>query len=177
MSSITQKKQERVHAEDDFDYGDDEDSMKDRYLSFRVADEEYGIDIQFVTEIVGIQKISAVPEMPEYIKGVINLRGQVIPVMDVRTRFHMPVQQYNERTCVIVVHIDENFVGLVVDAVKDVASLPQESICEAPRVARSASAQYIKGIGKVGDDVKIILDVYKLISDANISAIKVDVAT
>lgn len=172
MSITNPKKHERAATDDDFDDGEDEDSMKDRYLSFRLAEEEYGIDIQFVTEIVGIQRISAVPEMPTYIKGVINLRGQVIPIMDVRARFHMPEQAYNERTCVIVVNMNENFVGLVVDAVREVASLPQDSICEAPRVARSQSAQYIKGIGKVGEDVKIILDVYKLVSDSAISNIK-----
>lgn len=176
MSIANQKKHERAQNDDDFDDGEDEDSMKDRYLSFRVGEEEYGIDIQYVTEIVGIQKISAVPEMPDYIKGVINLRGQVIPVMDVRIRFHMPAQSYNERTCVIVVHINENFVGLVVDAVKEVASLPQDSICEAPKVARSESAQYIKGIGKVGDDVKIILDVYKLLTDSEVFHEKISVA-
>lgn len=176
MSTSGSKKSERSAVEDDFDDGDDEDSMKDRYLSFRVAEEEYGIDIQFVTEIVGIQRISAVPEMPAYIKGVINLRGQVIPVMDVRTRFHMPEQKYNERTCVIVVNIGENFVGLVVDAVREVSSLPQEAICDPPRVARTESAQYIKGIGKVADSVKIILDVHKLISDAEIASVKVDAA-
>jgi purine-binding chemotaxis protein CheW len=84
----------------------------------------------------------------------------------------MPLQKYSERTCVIVVHIEDNFVGLVVDAVKEVASLPQSSISEAPRVARSESAQYIKGIGKVGDDVKIIVDVFKLVMDSEIMPAK-----
>lgn len=162
------KKNIRSTQDEDFDLDDEEDSLKDRYLSFRVADEEYGIEIQFVTEIVGIQKISAVPEMPDFIKGVINLRGQVIPVMDVRTRFHMPYREYNERTCVIVVSINEHFVGLVVDAVKEVTSMPESSISEAPRVARSESARYIKGIGKIGDDVKILLDVQKLVSEIDV---------
>lgn len=159
------KKNNRNVQEDDYDLDDEEDSLKDRYLSFRVADEEYGIEIQFVTEIVGIQKISAVPEMPDFIKGVINLRGQVIPVMDVRTRFHIPFRDYNERTCVIVVSINEQFVGLVVDAVKEVTSLPESNISEPPRVARSESARYIKGIGKIGDEVKILLDVQKLLTE------------
>lgn len=160
------KKNERQHLDDEFD-GEEEDSLKDRYLAFRVAEEEYGIEIQYVTEIVGIQRISAVPEMPEFIKGVINLRGQVIPVMDVRTRFHMPFRDYSERTCVIVVNIQENFVGLVVDAVKEVTTMPEESISEAPRIARSESARYIKGIGKIGEEVKILLDVSKLLTDSD----------
>lgn len=163
--AMAQKRLDRSQVDDEYDEHDDEDGMKDRFLSFQVADEEYGIEIKFVTEIVGIQKIASVPEMPEYIKGVINLRGQVIPVMDVRIRFQMKPLDYNERTCVIVVNLNDNFVGLVVDAVKEVASLPQDSISDAPRVAKSRSAQYIKGIGKIGEEVKILLDIPKLLSD------------
>ncbi|WP_141736737.1 chemotaxis protein CheW [Oligoflexus tunisiensis] len=145
--------------------------MKGRYLGFRVHGEDYGIEIQYVTEIIGIQKIAAVPEMPDFIKGVINLRGQVIPVMDVRTRFRMPFQEYNERTCVIVVNHDEHPIGLVVDSVNEVTSIPEENVCEPPRVAHNESARYIRGIGKVGDEVRIILDVSKLLYGSEAEAL------
>ncbi len=158
----------RRNQESNMDFDDldaDEDSMKGRYLAFRLAEEEYGIEIQYVTEIIGIQKISSVPETPDFIKGIINLRGQVIPVMDVRTRFHMPFLDYTERTCVIVVNINDYAVGIVVDAVKEVTTLPDSAISEAPRVALRESARFVKGLGKSGDSVKILIDVEKLISD------------
>ncbi|WP_218110122.1 chemotaxis protein CheW [Oligoflexus tunisiensis] len=167
---VTKKTSEREHLDDDWDE-DEEDSMKGRYLAFRVHEEDYGIEIQYVTEIVGIQKIAAVPEMPDFIKGVINLRGQVIPVMDIRTRFRMPPQEYNERTCVIVVNYDEHPIGLVVDSVNEVTSISEENVCEPPRVAYNESARYIKGIGKVGDEVRIILDVSKLLYGAEAEAL------
>lgn len=163
MSVKAAVKERNMNSE--LDDEDEEDSMKDRYLAFSVADEEYGIEINYVTEIVGIQRISVVPETPSFIRGVINLRGQVIPVMDVRIRFHMPFREYSERTCVIVVSLKDSLVGLVVDAVKEVTSVPEECISEAPRVARSPSARYIKGLGKIGEEVKILLDVEKLLSD------------
>ncbi len=164
------RNQESTMDFEDFDA--EEDSMKGRYLAFRLADEDYGIEIQYVTEIIGIQKISSVPETPDYIKGIINLRGQVIPVMDVRTRFRMPFLEYSERTCVIVININENAVGIVVDAVKEVTTLPDEAISEAPKVAMRESARFVKGLGKSGDSVKILLDVEKLVSDlpSNIAA-------
>ncbi len=159
---VSKKINEREHQDDEWDE-DEEDSMKGRYLAFRVHEEDYGIEIQYVTEIVGIQKIAAVPDMPDFIKGVINLRGQVIPVMDIRTRFRMPPKDYNERTCVIVVNYDEHPIGLVVDSVNEVTSIPETNVCEPPRVAHNESARYISGIGKVGDEVRIILDVSKLL--------------
>ena len=156
---------ERELGEEEFDE-EEEDSMKGRYLAFRVHEEDYGIEIQYVTEIVGIQKIAAVPDMPDFIRGVINLRGQVIPVMDIRTRFRLPSREYNERTCVIVVNYDEHPIGLVVDSVNEVSSIPDANICEPPRVAHNESARYIRGIGKVGEEVRIILDVSRLLYGA-----------
>src|SRR5689334_21386438 len=84
----------------------DEDTQKDKFLTFHLGDEDYGIEIRHVTEIIGIQKITVIPEMPAYIKGVINLRGKIIPVMDVRLRFKLDARAYDERTCVVVVNID-----------------------------------------------------------------------
>ena len=97
-----------IELDDDL-YDDDEDTQKDKYLTFHLAGEDYGIEIAFVTEIIGIQKITDVPDMPEFIKGVINLRGKVIPVMDVRIKFNLEARDYDERTCIIVVDINISF--------------------------------------------------------------------
>lgn len=144
---------------------EDEDTQKDKYLTFRIADEDYGIEIAHVIEIVGIQRITEVPDLPPFIRGVINLRGQVIPVMDVRLRFQMEARDYDERTCVIVVTIQENSVGLVVDRVEEVIDIPEGQISPPPKVSRSAGSRFIQGMGRVEDRVKILLDVSKLLYD------------
>lgn len=112
----------RKAVEEEADLGIEEDTLKGRFLTFRLANEDYGLEIRYVTEIIGIQKITEVPDMPCFVKGVINLRGKVIPVMDVRARFSLPERDYDERTCIVVVNVEEKSVGLVVDKVNDVAS-------------------------------------------------------
>ncbi len=140
-----------------------EDTQKDKYLTFRLADEDYGIEICHVTEIIGIQKITKVPDMANFIKGVINLRGKVIPVMDVRARFKLPPREYDERTCVIVVNVNNQDIGLVVDRVNEVVDIPVSQVEPPPLSSQSASTHYIRGIGKMGDSVKILLDGEKLL--------------
>lgn len=149
----------------EYDDEEDEDTLKDKYLTFFIGKEEYGVSIHLVIEVIGMQKITPVPEMPDYLKGVINLRGQVIPVTDVRLRFGLEERIYTERTCIIVVKINENFVGLVVDSVSDVMDIPEERIEPVPKVNQRESNRYIKGMGKVLEDVKIILDVQRLLFD------------
>lgn len=144
---------------------ENEDTQKGKFLTFGLADEDYGIEIRFVTEIIGIQRITEIPDMPEYLRGVINLRGKVIPVMDVRTRFQMPPRDYDERTCIIVVNLDGPSMGLVVDKVKEVANIPEEQIEPPPRTGRETD-HYIQGSGKTGDGVKILLDVERLLTFA-----------
>ena len=144
---------------------DAEDTMKDRYLTFHLAGEDYGIEIQYVTEIIGIQKITDVPDMPEYVKGVINLRGKVIPVMDVRQRFKLEYRHYDERTCIIVVDIDGTPVGLVVDKVQEVLDIPENDVEPPPKSSSASGNNFVQGMGKVGEDVKIILNVKKLLFD------------
>lgn len=156
---------------DDLIDEDDEDTQKDKYLTFSVGDEEYGIEIYCVTEIIGIQKITQVPDMPAYIKGVINLRGKVIPVMDVRLRFKMPERPYDERTCIIVVNLSGNLIGLVVDTVREVLTIPPAQV-ELPPEVTGSSHQYVKGLGKAGEKVKIILDVEKLVRREDIASAK-----
>ncbi len=149
----------------EFEDEDDEDTQKDKYLSFFVGSEEYAVAIRHVIEVIGMQKITPVPEMPDHVKGVINLRGQVIPVTDVRTRFGLEVKVYTERTCIVVVMVRDSLVGLVVDSVSDVLDIPQERIDPVPRVNQREGNRYIEGMGKVADDVKIILDVQRLLFD------------
>jgi purine-binding chemotaxis protein CheW len=150
---------------------EDEDTLKDRYLTFHLNGENYGIEIEHVTEIVGIQKITAVPDLPPFIKGVINLRGQVIPVMDIRLRFKMEPREYDERTCVIVVQLNEVSVGLVVDTVQEVRDIPEEAVSPPPQVANGKSSRYILGMGKVEDQVNILLDVNKLLFEEELKQI------
>jgi purine-binding chemotaxis protein CheW len=154
----------------DDDLYDDEDTQKDKYLTFHIGSEDYGISIAYVTEIIGIQSITEIPEMPDFIKGVINLRGKVIPVMDVRTRFRLPPREYDERTCIIVVEIDDTSVGLVVDMVNEVADIPEDQVEPPPRSKRKGGS-YIQGIGKIGKEVKILLDINKILYDEELETI------
>lgn len=143
----------------------EEDTQKDKYLTFALGAEEYGIEIRHVTEIVGIQAITEVPELPVYVKGIMNLRGKIIPVIDVRLRFKKETKEYNDRTCTIVIEVKDIAVGLIVDNVAEVLSITEENIVPPPNLTNSYQQKYIKGIGKVGNNVKLILDCDKLLSD------------
>ena len=156
----------------DDDLYDEEDTQKDKYLTFHLAGEDYGIDIAFVTEIIGIQKITEVPDMPDFVKGVINLRGKVIPVMDVRLRFKLSERAYDERTCIVVVDINSTAVGLVVDQVNEVADIPEKDVEPPPRTTKGTSSRYLKGMGKVDDEVRILLNVDKLLYDEELDQLK-----
>ena len=160
-----------LNEEDELWDEDDDDAMKDRYLTFRVGDEVYGIEIAYVTEIVGMQKITEVPDMPDFVKGVINLRGKVIPVMDVRLRFHLPAVEYNDRTCVVVVSVSDVTIGLVVDTVSEVVNIPENNISPPPRFSSATSGRYVSGMGKIGEAVKIIIDAEKLLRDDELAAL------
>jgi purine-binding chemotaxis protein CheW len=155
----------------DDDFYDDEDTQKDKYLTFHLAGEDYGIEIAFVTEIIGIQKITDVPDMPGFVKGVINLRGKVIPVMDVRSRFNFKFRDYDNRTCIVVVDINGTAVGLVVDKVNEVADIPEDKIEPPPKISKATSSRFIKGMGKMGEDVKILLKVDQLLFDDELEQI------
>ncbi len=142
----------------------EEDTQKGRFLTFNLGSESYGLEIKFVTEIIGIQPITEVPELPDYIRGIINLRGKIIPVMDVRLRFKKNFIEYNDRTCVIVIDIREVSIGLIVDSVSEVISIPETEIVAPPEVSRGGN-KYIKGIGKVHGEVKLLLDCDKLLNE------------
>ncbi|WP_143316918.1 chemotaxis protein CheW [Clostridium sp. HBUAS56017] len=142
----------------------EEDTQKEKYLTFVLDNESYGIGIDNVIEIIGIQPITSVPELPEYIRGIINLRGKIIPVMDVRLRFKKKFIEYNDRTCIIVVYINELSIGLIVDSVSEVLVIPDKDVVVPPSLDK-VSSKYIRGIGKVDNEVKLILDCNKLIAD------------
>ncbi len=150
----------------------EEDTQKGKFLTFSIGKEDYGIEIKYVTEIIGIQDITEVPELPDYIKGIINLRGKIIPVMDVRIRFRKPFREYNDRTCVIVVDIHEISLGLIVDYVCEVLDIQDEHIVPPPDFKTGFNNRYVRGIGKVGTGVKLLLDCDKLLNENEAAAIQ-----
>lgn len=145
----------------------EEDMQKGKFLTFCIGKEFYGLEICYVTEIIGLQPITEVPELPHYIRGIINLRGKIIPVMDVRLRFGKPFLEYSDRTCVIVIDVVCNTVGLIVDSVSEVRSIRDEDIV-LPQELKAAQNRYIKGIGKCGGDIKMILDCTKLLNEQDV---------
>jgi len=145
-------------------YEEEEDTLRGKYLTFLIGSDSYGIELRYVTEIIGIQPVTVVPELPDYIRGVINLRGRIIPIMDVRLRFRKPFREYDDRTCVIIVEMSGITMGLVVDSVAEVLSIPDENIVEPPEIQKNYN-RYVQGIASAGDDVKLILDCNKILTD------------
>ena len=141
-----------------------EDTLHGKYLTFFLDQECYGMEISFITDIIQMQPIATLPEVKSYVKGIINLRGEIIPVMDVRLRFGKPEIDYNERTCVIVARTGALCVGLIVDSVSEVIMIPDEGISQPPKI-NGSSNRFIKSIGKVGQEIKLLLDFEKLVAD------------
>ena len=147
--------------------------QENRFLTFVVAAETYGINILSVVEIIRLIKIVNIPQTLPFIKGIINLRGKIIPIISVRIRFDLANKESDDRTCIIVVNIKGTDVGLVVDHVLEVLEIPDKNIEEMPNVAQSTQQQFVKGIGKVGDEVKVLLDLDKFLVDEELEKIKV----
>ncbi len=141
----------------------EEDTQHGKFLTFTLEDELYGIEIKYVTEIIGIQAITKVPDVPDYVKGIINLRGKIIPVIDVRLKFGKPAMDYNDRTCIIVIDIGDVSVGLIVDNVDEVLTIEDQDIAAPPASKTGFENRYIKGIGKAGERVQLLLDCEKLL--------------
>ncbi len=153
--------------------------MSDRegkYLTFTLANEEYGIGILKIREIIGMMPITTVPRTPEFVKGVINLRGKVIPVIDLRLRFGMGAIDYNDRTCIIVVEIeggqDTIQIGTVVDSVSEVLNIKGEDIEDTPTFGTKLDTDYILGMAKMEGGVKILLDIDRVLSSEEISLLE-----
>ena len=145
------------------------DDIENMYLTFQVEQETYAVNIACVTEIVGIQRISEIPDVPSYIKGAMNLRGKVIPVMDQRLRFGLPARPYDERTTIIVLDLEGVPTGLVVDRVTDVLTIPKEKIDPPPHWLNGGEQGIVRGLGNLNDGVSLILDVPHLLYDKEAS--------
>lgn len=141
----------------------EEDTIKDKYLTFIIDGEDYGIDISHVIEIISVSAITKLPSTEDYIKGVINLRGSIIPVIDVRIKFKKEEKAYDEFTCIIVVEYNEYTVGLIVDTVHEVLTIPESAISLPPNAKLKYQNKFIKNIGKIGDKVQLLLDVDKFL--------------
>ncbi len=140
-----------------------------KFLTFLLAEESYGIEVLLIREIIRMQTITPVPHMPSHVKGVINLRGKVIPVVDLRLKFNLPAEEATERTCVIVVDVKNHegapsLLGLVVDAVEEVLNIAGEDVEPSPDFGTQLSNECCLGIAKVKDGVKTLLDIEKVVS-------------
>ena len=151
-------------------------SSEGKYLTFTLANEEYGIGILKIKEIIGMIPITTVPQTPEFVKGVINLRGKVIPVIDLRVRFMMDAIDYTERTCIIVVEIDGQAgmiqIGIVVDAVSEVMNIKGEDIEGTPTFGTKLNTDYILAMAKMEGEVKILLDIDRVLSNQEIATLE-----
>ncbi len=150
----------------------DEDTLKDRYLTFHLGKESYGIEIRHVTEIIVLQEITKVPDLPDFIIGVVNLRGNVISVMDMRMRFHLETREYDDRTCIVVVNVKDIAVGLLVDTVNEVLNIPEEQVDPPPKTHSGIKSNYVMGMGKVEKQVKILLDIEKILQEEELEQIE-----
>ncbi|MDH5258105.1 MAG: chemotaxis protein CheW [Gammaproteobacteria bacterium] len=153
----------------------DIDAEADQYLTFIMADEEYGVDILRVQEIRGWEHVTPVPNTPDYIKGVINLRGTIVPLVDLRERFSVETIPYGPTTVVIVLKVigenSERIMGIVVDAVADVYNIEDEKIKPAPDFGSVVSIEYVRGLASINETMLIVLDIDKLLSSDQLEAI------
>ncbi|MCR5256067.1 MAG: chemotaxis protein CheW [Acetatifactor sp.] len=145
-----------------------------KYVTFKSGDEYFAVDIQYVNEIIVYQEITKVPESEDYIKGLINLRGKIIPVIDVRIRFKQEPFEYTDRTCIIVVKVKQTVVGLIVEKIAEVVEISEDDIIPSPSLPKLETPQnrYVEAVGKVGDDVKLILNPDTLLKDDEILALE-----
>jgi len=148
-----------------------------KYLTFGLADEEYGLEILKVREIIGTMDITSVPRTPAFIKGVINLRGKVIPVVDLRLKVGMTEAERTDQTCIIVVDIGEVEMGIIVDRVSEVLDIASDDIEDPPSFGDQVDTDFILGLGKANEKVTILLDISKLLSHSDMAAVQRSGAT
>ena len=153
---------------------EDSDVRQGKYMTFRVGQDVFGIELRYVNEILQMQPITPIPEVEHFIKGLINLRGKIIPVIDVAERFGKENFVYNDRTCVMVIEVKNVEVGLIIENIAEVVSIKDEDILPPPAIVKTANSntmsnnvqsKFIQGIGKVDGTVKLLLDPVKLLSD------------
>ena len=143
------------------------DTQEGKYMTFKSGSEYFGLEIQYVQQIIQFQAITKIPETEDYIKGLINLRGKIIPVVDVRVRFKQGECEYNDKTCILVITVKDTTVGLIVEQIAEVAEIQKENILPPPTIGRNDKGhhKYVYGIAKVGNSVKLLLDPEKLLYD------------
>ncbi|TYQ16669.1 UNVERIFIED_CONTAM: purine-binding chemotaxis protein CheW [Acetivibrio alkalicellulosi] len=143
-----------------------------KFLSFLLEDEEYGISIHKVKEIIGIMDITAIPKTPEFIRGVINLRGKIIPVLDLRLKFGLNEMEYNQRTCIIVVEVyfsgSSRLMGIIVDTVSEVVNIQKGEIEPPPQYDSRVEEGFLTGIGKIKDKVVLLLEIEKVLGSEDL---------
>ena len=146
---------------------------KNKYITFKSGNEYFALKIQYVSEIIVYQYVTAIPESEDYIKGLINLRGKIIPVIDVRIRFKQEPLEYTDRTCIIIINYEGTVVGLIVEKIAEVVELTDEDIIPSPSFGKADKSQnkYVYAIGKIGEDVKLLLDPGKLLNDEDMATI------
>lgn len=149
-------------------------TLHNKYVTFKSGNEYFALKIEYVNEIIVFQEITEIPESEDYIKGLINLRGKIIPVIDVRVRFKQPELAYNDRTCIIVINVKDMVVGLIVEKVAEVVEITEDNILDSPSLGNVDKNQnkYVYAIGKVGENVKLLLDPEKLIKDEDWSVLE-----
>ncbi len=152
---------------------EEDDSQKGMFMIFQIGKEFFGISISYVNEIIAMQPIAAIPEVDDYIKGLINLRGKIIPVIDVRTRFKMEPCEYTDRTCIIVIDVKTTMIGLIVEKLADVDTIAEDNIAPPPSLGRKEHEhnKYVYGLARTGDTVTLLLDPEKLIKQDDIVAV------
>ncbi|MDY6879082.1 MAG: chemotaxis protein CheW [Desulfatiglans sp.] len=152
------------------------DTREGKYLTFSLAEEEYGISILKIKEIIGMMPITAVPQTPAFVKGVINLRGKVIPVVDMRVKFGMDSVPYTERTCIVVVETsvvtDSILMGCVVDSVSEVLNIKEDDTEDTPTFGADLDTDYILGMAKIEGSVKILLDIDRVLSSDELAILE-----
>ncbi len=160
---------------EEIDFYDDEDTQKGKYMTFMSQKECFAIEIKYINEIIGIQKITQIPETKDYIKGLINLRGKIIPVIDMRLRFRQEPITYTDRTCIIIIAVEETVVGLIVEKICGVDEISDEHITPPPTIGQSKNSiknRYVYGLAKVGEQVKLLLDPEKLIGEEELEELE-----
>ena len=138
--------------------------IDDLYMVFVINNQKYALSSKYITEIIEILPITKVPFLPEYMKGIINLRSTIIPVMDARMRFGMEPIEYSERTCIIIIENEENKIGLIVDSVNEVLTIPPKQIMESTKEKNDLKESFVNGISQINNDIQLILDCDSLVN-------------
>ncbi len=149
------------------------EKQRNKYVTFKSGNEYFGLKIEYVNEIIVYQEITEIPESDDYIKGLINLRGKIIPVIDVRIRFKQEPLEYTDRTCIIIVNVNDIVVGLIVEKIAEVVEIKEEDILPPPSIViggeEKVQNKYVYAIGKVGDSVKLLVDPDRILKDEDIA--------